>query len=116
MNGMDTHKKIKVIIKSYYILVSTLPISSDNILNKLFNNKVITATTLQVIRLEPLDQQKVEILLDTVLRSLKVGIGELYDKMAEVLKGSDDPTAQCLGGKLQDGIITESRQLHFTFG
>jgi len=113
---MDTHKKFSVITKSYNVLVSTLPISSDKILNTLFSEKVITATTLQAIRSEPLNHEKVEILLDTILTSLKVGIGILYDKLAEVLKGSENQVAQCLGGNLQDGIVAESKQLDITFG
>jgi len=95
-------KMIEVITQSYDVLVSTMPISGK-ILNSLFSQKVITATTLQEIRIEPLMRDKVMLLLDTViLRSLRAGIVSLYDGLADVLLKSDDEVAKKLGKSLKD--------------
>jgi len=106
---MDVHKKIEVITQSYDVLVSTMPISG-RILNSLYNQKVITATTLQQIRIEPMRRDKVMILLDTViLRSLRAGMVDLYDELADVLVKSDDAVAKRLGNGLKDEKIGDYR-------
>jgi len=105
--------RVRVILTNHDVLLSTLPISHGSILRSLHERGVITATTLREIRIEPLSRTKVRMLLDGVILKdlVRAGIVDSFDKLIEVLQGSQDPVAEKLGKGLRDGIIESDEQL-----
>jgi len=102
--------RISVIIQSHKVLESTLPISHGSILRSLCDSGVISATYLRAIRIEPLSRDKVKFLLDNViLRDLRNGNTESFDKLTEVLEGSNDLVAQKLGKGLRERKINDKQ-------
>ena len=98
--------RINAITQSHDILVSTLPISHGSILSSLHDGGVISATFLRAIRIEPLSRDKVKLLLDNViLRDLKNGKTDSFDKLTMVLEGSNNPVAEKLGRSLRERKI-----------
>ena len=105
---MDIQKKIDVVKSSYASLVENLPI--NEILLKLFARGVLTSTAVKDIRNMPTTQDKTMYLLDNfILRSLKVGVPELFDKFVEVLIEPSQPNeaAKALGKRLQAGEVKD---------
>ena len=99
---MNTKQKINVVKGSYSTLVQTLPI--NEIINPLYQEDVLTTTALKEIRALPLSQSKTMYLLDNfILRSLRVGLDDYFDKLVEVLIKSESKTSQELGKQLKEG-------------
>ena len=100
---LDTKQKIDAVVSSYDVLVKSLPI--NELIYPLRAKGVLTATAVKEIRALSISETKAMYLLDNfILRSLRVGIDDNFNKLVEVLENcKDDSAAQKLAEQLKEG-------------
>ena len=98
LDGCGTCSSAYKKIQEQYAELANCPV--NKLLDCLFANGVITLDDKKLMESIPLEKNRMTYLLDDVLKSLNTDIGLKYNKLLEVLEGSDDCTIRELTRKL----------------
>ena len=88
----------KATFQAQYDHLAHLPV--DSLLPSLFANGVITFDQKEEIEELPQKKKKMEFILDAIIRSLNVGVGDLYNGFLKVMEESKDLVTRKLVKKL----------------
>ena len=96
-NAMDVFKKF------YSELTEVLPMMINNLVNKLYSDKLLSDDHKSNIADLTVEKEKIQYFLDKVIKpSLKIEYTELFDGMLKLMKASDDRTVMYLVKKISD--------------